>query len=66
MFQVSGLRISQQPISQAASEGDVLVLKCRAEANPPPQYEWYHNKMPMPQQKACSLRVSSFRKPTMR
>ncbi|XP_043985949.1 MALT paracaspase 2 isoform X1 [Gambusia affinis] len=57
MFQVSGLRISQQPISQAASEGDVLVLKCRAEANPPPQYEWYHNKMPMPQQKACSLRI---------
>ncbi|XP_032429100.1 MALT paracaspase 2 isoform X1 [Xiphophorus hellerii] len=57
MFPVSGLRISQQPSSQAASEGDVLVLKCRAEANPPPQYEWYHNKMPMSQQKACSLRI---------
>uniref|UniRef100_A0A3P9P9L4 MALT paracaspase 2 n=1 Tax=Poecilia reticulata TaxID=8081 RepID=A0A3P9P9L4_POERE len=57
MFPVSGLRISQQPSSQAASEGDVLVLKCRAEANPPPQYKWYHNKVPMPQQKACSLRI---------
>ncbi|KAM4738870.1 MALT paracaspase 2 isoform 2-T2 [Anableps anableps] len=54
---VSGLQISQQPKSQAASEGDVLVLKCRAEANPPPQYEWYHNKMPIPQQKACSLSI---------
>uniref|UniRef100_A0A146ZPN5 MALT paracaspase 2 n=1 Tax=Fundulus heteroclitus TaxID=8078 RepID=A0A146ZPN5_FUNHE len=54
---VSGLQISQQPQSQAASEGDVLVLKCKAEANPPPQYEWYHNKMPIPQQKASSLRI---------
>ncbi|KAK5622707.1 hypothetical protein CRENBAI_025861 [Crenichthys baileyi] len=54
---VSGLRISQQPQTQAASEGDVLVMKCKAEANPPPQYEWYHNKMPIPQQKACSLKI---------
>ncbi|MEQ2196830.1 hypothetical protein XENOCAPTIV_014667 [Xenoophorus captivus] len=53
---VSGLQISQQPQTQAASEGDVLVMKCKAEANPPPQYEWYHNKMPIPQQKACSLK----------
>ncbi|KAF7203015.1 MALT paracaspase 2 isoform X3 [Nothobranchius furzeri] len=54
---VSGLHIVQQPQSQAASEGDALLLKCRAEANPPAQYEWYHNKKPMPKQKTCSLQI---------
>ncbi|KAM8873859.1 MALT paracaspase 2 isoform 2-T2 [Spinachia spinachia] len=43
----SGLRIILQPLSQAVSEGDSLVLECSAEANPPVQYEWYHNAVAM-------------------
>lgn len=54
---VSGLHIIQQPESQAVSEGDALSLKCKAEANPPAQYEWYHNMVPMPQHKTHSLEV---------
>lgn len=55
---VSGMRIIHQPQSQTASEGDTLLLECRAEANPPAQYEWYHNKILMPQQKTQTLKVS--------
>uniref|UniRef100_A0A3Q1FRU4 MALT paracaspase 2 n=1 Tax=Acanthochromis polyacanthus TaxID=80966 RepID=A0A3Q1FRU4_9TELE len=54
---VSGLRVVHQPRSQAASEGDTLVLECNAEANPPAQYEWYHNAVPMPQHKTRSLKI---------
>ncbi|KAM4547836.1 MALT paracaspase 2 isoform 1-T3 [Odontesthes bonariensis] len=54
---VSGLRIIHQPQSQTASEGDTLHLECKAVANPPAQYEWYHNKVPLPQQKTCSLKI---------
>ncbi|XP_039984266.1 MALT paracaspase 2 [Xiphias gladius] len=54
---VSGLRITHQPQSQAASEGDSLLLHCKAEANPPAQYEWYHNAVPMPEHKTPSLKI---------
>ncbi|XP_030583517.1 MALT paracaspase 2 [Archocentrus centrarchus] len=54
---VSGLHIIQQPQSQAASEGDTLILECTVQANPPAQYEWYHNKVLMPQHKTHSLRI---------
>uniref|UniRef100_A0A8D0A9H9 Scaffold attachment factor B n=1 Tax=Sander lucioperca TaxID=283035 RepID=A0A8D0A9H9_SANLU len=54
----SGLLIILQPQSQAVSEGDTLFLECNAEANPPAQYEWYHNMVPMTQHKMRSLKVS--------
>ncbi|XP_047442202.1 MALT paracaspase 2 [Mugil cephalus] len=54
---VSGLQIICQPQSQAVSEGDTLVLKCTTEANPPAQYEWYHNSVPVPQHKTCLLKI---------
>uniref|UniRef100_A0A3Q1HEJ0 MALT paracaspase 2 n=1 Tax=Anabas testudineus TaxID=64144 RepID=A0A3Q1HEJ0_ANATE len=54
---VSGLRIIHQPQSQAVSEGDTLLLECKVEANPPAQYEWYHNMVPMPQHKTRLLKV---------
>lgn len=57
---VSGLLITHQPQSQAASEGDILLLECNAEANPPAQYEWYHNMVPMKQHKTRLLKVSVF------
>ncbi|XP_023260987.1 mucosa-associated lymphoid tissue lymphoma translocation protein 1-like [Seriola lalandi dorsalis] len=53
----SGLLIVQQPQSQEVSEGDSLFLECKAEANPPAQYEWYHNTVPMPQHKTRSLKI---------
>lgn len=57
---VSGLLITHQPQSQAMSEGDTLFLECDAEANPPAQYEWYHNMVSMNQHKTRSLKVSVF------
>uniref|UniRef100_A0A671VNH0 MALT paracaspase 2 n=1 Tax=Sparus aurata TaxID=8175 RepID=A0A671VNH0_SPAAU len=54
---VSGLLITHQPQSQAVSEGDTLLLECNAEANPPAQYEWYHNMVPMKQHKTRSLKI---------
>ncbi|KAM6938524.1 LOW QUALITY PROTEIN: MALT paracaspase 2 [Lycodopsis pacificus] len=54
---VSGLRIVRQPLSRAVSEGDSLFLECSAEANPPVQYEWYHNMLPMTQHKTHSLKI---------
>ncbi|KAM6921088.1 MALT paracaspase 2 [Xenentodon cancila] len=55
---VSGLHITHQPPSLTGSEGDTLLLDCRAEANPPAQYEWYHNKRPLPLQKTPTLKIS--------
>ncbi|KAM9849210.1 MALT paracaspase 2 [Aulostomus maculatus] len=53
----SGLRITFQPQSQAVSEGETLLLQCDAEANPPAQYQWYHNNVPLPQHKTRSLKI---------
>ncbi|KAK7889751.1 hypothetical protein WMY93_025311 [Mugilogobius chulae] len=53
----SGLRITRQPQSQALTEGDTLALECQAVANPPAQYEWYHNSEPMPQHQTQSLKI---------
>lgn len=58
---VSGLRITHQPQSHVVSEGDTLFLECNAEANPPAQYEWYHNMAPMTQHKTRSLKVNVYR-----
>nr|XP_019936306.1 PREDICTED: mucosa-associated lymphoid tissue lymphoma translocation protein 1-like [Paralichthys olivaceus] len=54
---VSGLCIIHQPQPQMLSEGDTLLLECKAEANPPAQYEWYHNRVLMPQHKTSSLKI---------
>ncbi|XP_029003513.1 MALT paracaspase 2 [Betta splendens] len=54
---VSGLRITHQPEPQTVAEGDTLSLRCNAEANPPARYEWYHNKLAMPQHKTPSLKI---------
>lgn len=56
---VSGLLITSQPQSQAVSEGDTLFLECKAQGNPPAQYMWHHNKVPMEQEKSRCLQVSS-------
>uniref|UniRef100_A0A8C6T351 MALT paracaspase 2 n=1 Tax=Neogobius melanostomus TaxID=47308 RepID=A0A8C6T351_9GOBI len=54
---VSGLSITVQPHSQVLTEGDTLFLECRAVANPPAQYEWYHNSEPVPQHKTHSVKI---------
>ncbi|KAM9479916.1 MALT paracaspase 2 isoform 1-T2 [Salvelinus alpinus] len=54
---VSGVRIVRQPRPQVVAEGDSLCLDCFAEANPPPQYQWYHNKQLMPTGKISTLRI---------
>ncbi|XP_034387621.1 MALT paracaspase 2 isoform X2 [Cyclopterus lumpus] len=53
----SGLCVIHQPQSRAASEGDSVFLECTAEANPPVQYEWYHNMVRMTQHKTRSLKI---------
>lgn len=55
---MSGLSITEQPQSQTAAEGDTLLLKCKAEANPPARYEWYHNTVPLPHENTNLLKVS--------
>lgn len=54
---VSGLNIIVQPQSKELTESDTLFLECRAVANPPAQYEWYHNSEPMLQHKKHSLMI---------
>ncbi|KAJ0032427.1 hypothetical protein NQD34_002508 [Periophthalmus magnuspinnatus] len=54
---LSGLRIIRQPQSKALTEGDALPLECQAVANPPAQYEWYHNSEPIPQNQTHSLKI---------
>ncbi|CAK6955444.1 MALT paracaspase 2 [Scomber scombrus] len=54
---VSGLHIICHPRSQLVSEGNTLSLECDAKANPPAQYQWYHNMVPMPQHQTHSLKI---------
>ncbi|KAK5870222.1 hypothetical protein PBY51_024876 [Eleginops maclovinus] len=54
---VSGLHVIVQPQSKSVSEGDTLLLECSAEANPPAQYQWYHNTEPLTQHKTRSLKI---------
>ncbi|XP_051549475.1 mucosa-associated lymphoid tissue lymphoma translocation protein 1 homolog isoform X1 [Myxocyprinus asiaticus] len=53
----SGLYISQHPRAQALVEGDTLYLECAAQANPPPQFQWYHNRQPMPKSTRSFLKI---------
>ncbi|KAJ8374658.1 hypothetical protein SKAU_G00052380 [Synaphobranchus kaupii] len=53
----SGLCITQQPWNTTNAEGDCLCLECRAEGNPPPQYQWYHNEQPMLPANKSSLKI---------
>lgn len=55
---VSGLFITSHPQSQMLSEGDTLFLECNTLANPPAQYRWYHNMVPMEKEKSRLLQVS--------
>ncbi|XP_024134292.1 MALT paracaspase 2 isoform X2 [Oryzias melastigma] len=55
---VSGLQIVGQPRSQVVSEGAGLRLECRAKANPPAQFQWFHNSNPLPQKRTPVLEIS--------
>ncbi|MGH0156108.1 UNVERIFIED_CONTAM: hypothetical protein FKN15_060798 [Acipenser sinensis] len=55
---VSRLQILSQPRPLALGEGDPLSLECVAEGNPPPQYQWYRNKQPLPQAHRDCLQIS--------
>lgn len=55
---VSGLLITSHPQSQTVSEGDSLYLECNTQANPPAQYRWHHNMVPLEQEKSRLLQVS--------
>ncbi|TNM87847.1 hypothetical protein fugu_006068 [Takifugu bimaculatus] len=54
---VSGLFITSHPQSQVVSEGDTLFLECNALANPPAQYRWHHNMVPMEEEKSRLLQI---------
>ncbi|XP_076847747.1 MALT paracaspase 2 isoform X2 [Brachyhypopomus gauderio] len=53
----SGLWITKQPRSQTLSEGDMLLLECSAQANPPPKFQWCHNKRPIAKATGGILKV---------
>ncbi|XP_077082378.1 MALT paracaspase 2 isoform X2 [Siphateles boraxobius] len=53
----SGLYITQQPSPQLLMEGDTLYLECVAQANPPPQFQWFLNKLPMPKCTRSFLKI---------
>uniref|UniRef100_H3DDE6 MALT paracaspase 2 n=1 Tax=Tetraodon nigroviridis TaxID=99883 RepID=H3DDE6_TETNG len=53
----SGLLVTCQPQPQAVSEGESLFLECKAQANPPAQYMWHHNMVPMEQEKSHLLQI---------
>ncbi|MBN3317067.1 MALT1 protein, partial [Atractosteus spatula] len=52
------LQIATQPKPLALSEGDPLCLECIAKGDPPPQYQWYHNKEPIRQALQPRLQIS--------
>ncbi|NXW46786.1 MALT1 protein, partial [Nyctiprogne leucopyga] len=54
---MAGLQILQQPQPCHLAEGDTLVLECRAIGNPPPQYQWFRNRLPMEGAQAPQLQV---------
>ncbi|MBN3279222.1 MALT1 protein, partial [Polyodon spathula] len=56
---VSRLQILSQPRPLTLGEGDPLSLECVAEGNPPPQYQWYRNKQPLPQAHRACLQISA-------
>ncbi|KAK1157076.1 mucosa-associated lymphoid tissue lymphoma translocation protein 1-like isoform X1 [Acipenser oxyrinchus oxyrinchus] len=55
---VSRLQILSQPRPLSLGEGDPLSLECVAEGTPPPQYQWYRNKQPLPQAHRACLQIS--------